>query len=241
MTTLQLDTWMRDDAIVVVPHGRLGLTTYRQLREQLFKASTDNPRAVIVDLTALDVESATSLSIFSAVRRRLSQWPGVPLLLVAGTGPMRALLRRTARLPAVHDSVGSAVAAIGDSPPRRLAYTQLPNAPTSPYLAREFTLRSCCAWGVAQFGGDATLVTGELVSNVVMHTSSAPRLRVELCGSLFSVAVYDDVPGEVSVPDPTGSAAGIHGLLLVAQIASAWGCSPTSDGGKVVWATLRAG
>ena len=48
----------------------------------------------------------------------------------------------------------------------------------------------------------------------------------------------DYVPGEVSLRDP-GADDGLHGLLLVAQIATAWGCSPTSANGKVVWATLR--
>jgi hypothetical protein len=38
--------------------------------------------------------------------------------------------------------------------------------------------------------------------------------------------------------DP-GTCDSIHGLLLVAQIATVWGCSPTLTGGKAVWATLH--
>jgi anti-anti-sigma regulatory factor len=241
MTALQLDTWTRDNAIVVVPRGRLGLTTYRQLRDQLIKAGTDNPRAVIVDVTGLDVESAASLSIFSTVHTRLSQWPGVPLLLAAGEGPARDLLvlNRTGRYLPVHDDVSAAVAAIDEQPPRRVLYTHLPNTLISARLAREFARTSCIAWDITQLSDDARLLTGELVSNALIHTSCEPRLRLELRRGLFSVAVYDDVPGDVSVHDPAGSWAGVHGLLLVAQIATAWGCSPTSDGGKVVWATLR--
>jgi hypothetical protein len=241
-TALRLETWTHDDSIVVLPRGPLDVGTYPRLRDHLVKVGTDHPRAVIVDLAALDVETPSALAIFPAVHTRLAQWPGVPLLLVVpDNGRTRYLLanNRTARVLPVHDTVDAAVAAIDDLPPRRVKYTRLPNALTSPGIARHFARRVCAAWAVGDLADDAALVVGELVSNAVVHTTAAPMVRFELRQELLGIAVYDDRPGEVSVRDPGGSAIGVHGLLLVAQLATAWGCSPTADGGKVVWATLR--
>jgi anti-anti-sigma factor len=240
---LRLDSWTRDEAVVVAPRGRLDLTTSHELRDHLVKAANDDPRAVVVDLAALDVDSPSSIALFAAVHTRLAEWPGVPLLLAASTGEFKRLLARyrTNRYLPVHDSVDTAVAAIDEPPPHRVTRIRLPNALTSPRVAREFAQSTCADWGVDHLGDDATLLVGELMSNAVMHTSAAPLVRLELRHRLFSIAVYDDKPGEVSVRDPGGMVSGIHGLLLVAQIATAWGCAPTWDGGKVVWATLRSG
>ncbi len=240
---LSLEDRALDDAVVVVPTGQLDVSSYRQLRDHLFKVATDNPRAVVVDLTTTDVESVASLAVFPAVQTRLQQWPGVPLLLVTGTKYVRRMIdrNRTARYLAVHDTVLAAIAAIDDPPPRSVAHIQLPNSLTSPHIAREFARRTCGNWDLVHLTDDALLLIGELVTNAVMHTTSTPSVRLELRRGLFSVAVYDDQPGEVSLRDPGAGVSGIHGLLLVAQLAAAWGCAPTSTGGKVVWATLRTG
>jgi anti-anti-sigma factor len=229
------------DAVVVRPSGTLDVGTYRTLRDHLIKVAADSPRAVIVDLTAVRVESSAVLSLFPAVHTRLQQWPGVPLLLVAAAEQARTLLHRnrTGRFLPVHESVSHAVAAIDDPPPRRVARLRLPNSLTSPRIAREFARRTAVEWGLRENVDDAVLLLGELVTNAVVHTLAAPDIRLELRRNLFSVAVYDDVPDEVSLLDPAGGA-GLHGLLLVAQLSKAWGYSPTSSGGKVVWATLRA-
>lgn len=226
--------------MIVVPVGRLGVETYRQLRDHLIKVGADNPRAVVVDLTGLGIESDASLAIFLTVQTRLQQWPGVPLLLVTGTSAARAMVtrNRTDRFLSVHDSIGDAMAAIDEPPARRVEHMRLPNELTSPRVAREFTRMACRQWACTMVIDEAAMLVGELVTNAVVHTLSAPDIRLELRRNLFSVAVYDDMPGEVYVRDP-GSDGGLHGLLLVTQIATAWGCSPTSAGGKVVWATLR--
>ncbi|HEX6360929.1 STAS domain-containing protein [Actinophytocola sp.] len=235
---LRLEDRAQDDTVVVHPVGRLDVASYRQLRDHLLKVGADHPRAVVVDLTAVDVESGAPLAVFPVVHSRLQQWPGVPLLLVTGMKQIRRLLARN-RFLRVHDSVPEAMAAIAEPPPRRVARLQLPNAVTSPSIAREFARRTCATWDLVELIDDAVLLVGELVTNAVMHTSCQPDIRLELCRDLFSVAVYDDAPGEVAVRDPGAGLTGIHGLLLVAQIATAWGYVPTSSGGKVVWATLR--
>lgn len=237
---LRLNDRAQDEAVIVTPDGLLDAGTYRQLRDHLIKVGADSPRAVIVDLTDLGVESDSSLAVFLTVQTRLQQWPGVPLLLATGTGTARSTVgrNRTGRFLPVHDSVGDAIAAIDEPPPRRVEHLRLPNELTSSRVAREFARTTCRQWDCTTVIDEAALLVGELVTNAVVHTLSAPDIRLELRRNLFSVAVYDDWSGEVSLLDP-GSGGELHGLLLVAQIATAWGCSPTSAGGKVVWATLR--
>jgi anti-anti-sigma regulatory factor len=240
---LQLEDRDHDNAVVVVPTGWLDVGTYGQLRDHLIKIGAGGPRAVVVDLTGLGISSDASLAIFPSVRTRLQQWPGVPLLLVTGTESIDDLLRRhrMARFVPVHDTVGHAIDAIDDPPLRRVVQLRLPNALTSPRVARRFARDTCVRWGHTIVADDVVLLLCELVTNAVVHTTSEPLVRLELRRGMFSVAVYDDMPGQVSIRDPGGDAGGLHGLLLVAQVAAMWGCFPTSTGGKVVWATLRAG
>jgi len=238
---LEIDDWMWDDTVVVAPSGQLITATYSQLRDHLTKIGTDQPRAIVVDLARLRIHSAATFAVFATVHTRLAQWPGVPLLLVRGIGRSRMLLDRSriARYVPVRDSVRAAVAAIDEPPPRRVDRLHLPNELASTRVAREFVRRTCAAWDVAELADDASLLANELVSNAVVHTRSRPVVRIELRRGLLSVAVYDDEPGVVAMLDPRGAMVGVHGLLLVAQVAVAWGCSQTSAGGKVVWAVIR--
>ena len=230
---------MCDGATVVTPTGRLDLTTCHLLRDHLLKVATDGPRAVIVDLGDLTIGSPSPLAVFVGVHARLAEWPDVPLLLVTGSPQVAETLAR-GRIGR-YVTVDAAVEAIGAPPARRVTATRLANRPTGPRAAREFTRHTCAEWGVRDITDDAVLVTSELVANAVMHTGCDPRLRLELRSGVFSIAVYDDSPGEVVVRDPGLGLSGVHGLLLVAQVAAAWGCSQTPDGGKVVWATLSTG
>jgi hypothetical protein len=238
---LEIANWLWDDTVVVAPTGLLAVPTFHQLRDHLTKIGADHPRAVVVDLGHLRIQSIAAFSLFATVHTRLAQWPGVPMLLVRGIGHSRDLLERSriARYVPVRDSVRAAIDAIDEPPPRRVDHLRLPNELTSARLARDFARNVCMSWTVPQLADDAALLANELVSNAVVHTRSNPKVRVELRHGLFSVAVYDEEAGSVAVPDPHGVTPGVHGLLLVAQLAAAWGCSQTSTGGKVVWATLR--
>jgi hypothetical protein len=232
---------MLDDTVIAVPHGTLDASTYRQLRDHLTKLGTDHPRAVVVDLDGLDIATGGPLAIFTTVHLRLMQWPGVPLLLAGGNDRSRKLLAASAigRFVPVHDTIAGAVDSVDDPPPRKTHRTVLPSSMKSPRIARELVRRTCVEWGMNGLVDDAVLIANELVSNAVVHTPSEPGIRIELRRDLFSVAVYDGVPGEVYLLEPDSGGYTVHGLLLVAQLATAWGCAPTSAGGKVVWATIR--
>jgi hypothetical protein len=233
--------WELAGAAVVEPRGVLDAGTYRELRDILVKAAVDEPRAVIVDLDGLEAPDQSSYALFSSVSEQVARWPGVPLLLVAGTARQRDRLAgyRMARYVAVHPSVAAAVAAIGAPPPRRLARRRLPNAMTSASLAREFVRAVCEQWSVGPGTEDAVAIVNELVENTLLHTYCVPSVRLELRRGMLSVAVYDDDPAPARLREPDPRDRHGHGLTIVAAVAVVWGCSPTPAGGKVTWAVLR--
>jgi anti-sigma regulatory factor (Ser/Thr protein kinase) len=112
--------------------------------------------------------------------------------------------------------------------------------------ARSFVIRTLSAAGkVADVDSDAaTLLTSELVTNAIQHTSSgAPGGTVTIV--IVDVAhgvlieVIDD--GSVSVPVVKGDlfAPDGHGLYLVKQLAAQWGYL-RDQAGTTVWFHLSA-
>jgi hypothetical protein len=235
-STLDISSSFRDDVAFVRPRGVLDLTTYVPLRDKLLKCAVEEPRAVVVDVDALEVPTDAVLAVFSAVGVKVSEWPGVPILLVAADAGDRAKLARCAvsRYVPVHANIAEALAAVDDPPARRRVLVQLPHRPTSAMSARQFVQYTCTRWRCNQITADATLAASELVENAVQHTGSEPRLRLELRSRRLTLAVYDDDPR----PLPRHSGAEQLGLFIVDRLSTAWGCMPTLAGGKVVWAVL---
>lgn len=229
-------------ARLVSPAGVLDVSTYPQLRDALLKCATDEPSAVVVDLRELAVTSVYSLTVFSMVWMQLAQWPGIPLLLVVTDEDRRAHLSASAigRFVPVHPTLEAAMRTIDRPPQRRRDRLTLPAAATSSGMARQFVRRLCGRWGVPSIAEDAAAVATELVENVVQHTTSRAELRLELRNGLLSVAVSDNDPRPAVLREAASRILPSAGLAIVARLARAWGCAPTSSG-KIVWAVLRAG
>jgi anti-sigma regulatory factor (Ser/Thr protein kinase) len=229
---------VRDECVVASPRGTLDLTTYAQLREQLLKHAVEQPRALVVNIVDLEIERDSLLSVFAAVWLRTSDWPAVPLLLVAQPGqiPHPAALRRYV---AVHGSIEDALGAVGVSPGRRRSSRCLPRDPASVSVARTVVREVCAEWKLSQnLIADAVLVAAELVTNAVDHARSEARLRLELRHGTLTVAVGDDDDHPAVLRESGTSPAGL-GLLLIAQVAATWGCvADREKGSKVVWAVL---
>jgi anti-anti-sigma regulatory factor len=228
-------------ALVLAPLGVLDSLTYADLRSLVLKAAVDEPRAVVVDVDGLIVPDPSAYALFTSLSVQLGQWPGVPLLVAAAGDRQRAALRdyRLARFVPVHRSVAAAVAAAHQPPVRRLARRELPNSLVSASLARQYVRELCLEWEVPSCVESAVLITNELVENTLLHTYCAPSLRLELRRGLLTAAVYDDDPALAEPVGPDAGRGGRGGLALVAELSTAWGCSPTRAGGKVVWAVLR--
>lgn len=212
---------------ILAPTGVLDAENAAALRDRLLVAAAEEPTAVLVDVTALEMPSPTTL--FAEAADDVARWPGVPLLVVDPHD----------RLPAdhrVHRTTAAAIAAIGEPPPRRLARRTLPNTRLGGRAGRAFVQDCCRRWHVEECrAADAVWVANELIENTIRHTPCKPSVRVELRDDELTVAVSDDDP---RAPRPDPAQRPLHGLAAIHKLAAAWGTVPIASGGKVVWAAL---
>ncbi|MFI9812848.1 ATP-binding protein [Saccharothrix variisporea] len=239
--TLTFDVDTEAGAAVVHPAGRLDLSTYAQFRDGLLKCALEEPTAVVVVLDD-DFEVATPavMSVFTTVWMRVSEWPGVPVVLVGLGAAHRRLLDEggAGRFVRHYPSVREALAQ--REPDRRRDETWLPASPVSALMARRFVRDTCVRWNLPEVLDDALLVVTELVENAVDHGHSAPHLRLELRDRALAIAVRDDEPTPPERREP-GTRPGGRGIALVEEISRVWGHTPWPGGGKVVWAVLDPG
>ncbi|GGU33680.1 ATP-binding protein [Lentzea flava] len=228
-------------AVVATPEGRLDLASYPVLRDTLLKLAADDPLALVVRLgPAFEVPSRAMLAVFTTVWMRISQWPDIPLVLVTETESHRDEVRASGvgRFVRTAANLQEALDVVERPPHRRFRRIPLPNSPTAPIMARAVVREACELWGLDRLVNDAVLVVSELVENAVRYARSESMLRVELRPSGLSIAVRDDDPTPPVLESPGPEVVGHRGLQLVNRLCVAWGCAPSSDGGKIVWAVL---
>lgn len=117
----------------------------------------------------------------------------------------------------------------------------VPLEPAAVALARRYAAEVCHDLE-PQRSADVKLVVSELVTNAIRHGAAPVRLCVvSLPGdgaTVIRVEVSDGNPAmAVPVTDPTITATGHRGLLLVNEICRRWGCDPQPHG-KRVWCEL---
>ena len=108
----------------------------------------------------------------------------------------------------------------------------------APAVARHFTVGTLHDWGAGDIAGDAALVVTELAANAIVHAHSAFTIVLSAHGGLVRIAVRDASP----LPGGQGTAltpAPLHGLGVVAALASRWGVASLGTAGKTVWVELR--
>jgi anti-sigma regulatory factor (Ser/Thr protein kinase) len=115
---------------------------------------------------------------------------------------------------------------------------RLPSGPAAAGEARSQVRAFIRAWDIPVEEDVAVLLTSELVTNAIRHeasgtitlavTCSTDELRVDVHDTARSLPVVMDAPADAE----TG-----RGLLLVATLASDWGCCRT-PAGKAVYFTL---
>lgn len=220
--------------------GRLGLRDVAPLYQRLLKCLAEQPDALLVDLAGLSVAEPLALAVFTATVRQAARWPGIPVLFCAPGRQTRALLDRAAyhRLP-VFASTDAALTHAGDRRDslRALSDELLP-MPGAARQARDVATDACLRWDLPDLVAPASLIAGELVSNVVDHANTMATLRLSLRRLSLTIAVRDGSEAEPGTPRPVPPDAPTgRGLLLVEATAHSWGWLP-SEGGKVVWASL---
>jgi CheY-like chemotaxis protein/anti-sigma regulatory factor (Ser/Thr protein kinase) len=116
------------------------------------------------------------------------------------------------------------------------ASRDFPAAVSSPRQARRFVRELLEASDEVLVESVELLVT-ELVTNAVLHASSAPTVQVHIEDDVVRVEVYDEDPTPLRPGRPSTSRPGGRGLLLLDRMAARWGDDPVGDG-KVIWFEL---
>ncbi|MEV6877364.1 ATP-binding protein [Amycolatopsis sp. NPDC051128] len=226
-------------ATVVTATGALNRSSYPSLRDGLLKIATDAREGLVADISGLTIADSSLVSVFSLVAMRIGDWPGIPFAIVATRPAHRVLLGRHVvdRYVAVCPDLAAATEAL-DHPVRRRTERTFARVEATSALARDFVTDKLAGWGVPELAGDARFIATELVENVLKHTASEPRLRLDLRQGICTVAVADQDTRPAMLLERLAPFEPGLGLKLVAQIARVWGCSRSWSGGKVVWAVL---
>jgi hypothetical protein len=223
--------------LVATLTGRLRLADAARVRMLLFKALAEQPDALYVDLATLCIDEPLALAVFSAVNRQAARWPVIPVLYCAAAPPVRHMLADGAyrRLPvaASVDVARAEVRGEGDSVPSVID-DLLPIAGAA-RQARNIATEACLRWNLPELVAPASVIAGELITNVTDHADTMATLRVSLRDRFVTIGVRDGSTEEprLITPGPAGG----RGLMLVDAMAHSWGWLPV-DGGKVVWASV---
>ncbi|MEO3757965.1 STAS domain-containing protein [Mycobacterium sp. B14F4] len=236
---MQIDFETVDAATVLRPRGVLDSSTYRSLRDRMIKAALDEPKAVVVDITALSVPAESALAVFTSARWHVNVWPEVPIVLVCAHPAGRSAIARnsgSSYVP-VYATVDAALAHSDDTPRlRRRARAELTATVPSLQRARELVLDWLTAWHRPEMIPTAKVVVTTLVENVLQHTGSHPELRLEYNGATVTIAVNDENHAPAGLREYAPKA-GPSGLQILAALCRAWGNAPTPSG-KTVWAVI---
>jgi len=112
----------------------------------------------------------------------------------------------------------------------------------APRTARHWVMRTIADAGVGGSSNQVVeLLTGELVSNAVLHGPAAGpvSVRVRISASTVRVLVTDTGGGTPVVGHPEPTAASGRGLALVEALSSSWGTQNRPDG-TTVWFEVSA-
>ena len=105
------------------------------------------------------------------------------------------------------------------------------------FAARHFVADVLAGWGLAC--DDLPLLVSELATNAVLHARSDFEVSVARTGQRVRVAVFDQntrLPSFAVAPPDAYSG---RGLMLLRQLATAWGVESHSDVGKTIWFELE--
>lgn len=124
-------------------------------------------------------------------------------------------------------------------PAQRFLYVSLPVEPQAAAQARHRVREAIAAWGLPADPDTAALLTSELVTNAIRYSDTTVRLLVTGSCSDLRVFVYDGSCDRPAPLDTTPDAEEGRGLMLVASLATDWGCCRAAAG-KAVYFTLAS-
>ena len=113
---------------------------------------------------------------------------------------------------------------------------------SAPRAARHWVMRAIAEAGIGGASNQVVeLLTGELVSNAVVHgpTGGTVTVQVQIDGTVVRVLVSDTGGGVPTVGHPEPTAPSGRGLALVEALSSSWGTQKRADG-KTVWFEVQS-
>lgn len=124
---LAIDTRSEDSLVVLSVEGAIDSTNCAALRDAIIKATLDEPSAVVVNVSALQVPDEASWSIFVSARWQVDTPQHVPILLVCASRAGRELITRTGvtRFMPVYPTEKRAIKAVGRLARRKVRYAQV--------------------------------------------------------------------------------------------------------------------
>jgi ATP/maltotriose-dependent transcriptional regulator MalT len=140
---------------------------------------------------------------------------------------------------AMDASLDQALAHGGDRPPWLGEQVTLEPVPTAAATGRAFVREVCGQWQLQGLADPAALLASELVTLSVAQAGTALELRVELGGGRLQVAVHDQDPNLLGLLAAKEETDRRMSLLIVDQVAMAWGVRQGEAGGKTAWCTLE--
>lgn len=240
MSAVQCESEQLGTRALVRLSGELSLESAPLVRAALLKCLVEQPDALVADLAGLVVREPSALSVFAAVVRQAAVWPGTPLLIAAPDRVLARLLTSGAygRLAVFASAPDALTAPAGHRIPiLREALLPVTGAPSR---ARDLAVEACLRWNLPHRIDSARIMTGELVTNAVVHAQTMIGLRFSRGHRYLMIAVQD---GSTARPvldrSPLSDAATGRGLHLVEALSHRWGTLLTPEG-KVVWASLPA-
>lgn len=107
----------------------------------------------------------------------------------------------------------------------------------APAAARRFVAVWFREWEIAD-DSDARVVVSELVTNSLVHGDGPIVVRMlrDERDARPVIEVWDGGAGRPEVRPEDDEAVSGRGLLMVSQLAVAWGTRPLLEGGKITWA-----
>jgi anti-anti-sigma factor len=242
LPNFRIDTSSAESGATIKLAGELDSATCRELVDRFEQVIRDNPGAVVVDLGELTFIDSAGLRAIIVLERTAGQ-RDVGLTIRSPTGPVADLLQLTGIRE--HVALSSRV----DEPPPTLPFTdrvelELARDPAAPARARA-ELREALVDVVGEPDrATLTLLTSELVTNAVIHSSAEAgdtvRLRISMYPDRVRIEVTDPGSGfEVDNLPSRPRDFGGHGLVVVDGLSNRWGTTRAgSDGGFRVWFEL---
>src|SRR5262245_31733867 len=238
---MQIQQSSHQGCVVLTLAGRLDLAAAPQVQRAILEQLAEQRPAIICDLSRVEAVDPLCAGVFTSVQHPALDRPGTALVLCGAQPAVTDTLRQVgvARRLAMYASLDQALADASARPPWPREQLALGPVPTAAHDGRAFVRQVCGRRGLQRLADPAALAAGELVALAVVHAGTALELRVELRGSRLHVAVKDQDPNLLRLLVAREETDRRLSLLIVDQVATAWGVRQNGAGGKIAWFTLE--